>query len=160
MGGRLVPWIPRPKLSPKRDGVHGAPGDSHLHSGVSGVCRGPSCVLEALWRNGRVHIYIVTCVPSSCSLRELLLARVSRCDFFQRGGHLCHFHLLYIFIFLFTHRRVTDTHVSTCDSTAIPELIPCANRQPAWGAPTPTPTFSSTSPISSAGVTMQARCAP
>ena len=37
--------------------MHGAPGDAHLHSDVSGVCRGPSCVLEALWRNGRVHIY-------------------------------------------------------------------------------------------------------
>ena len=52
MGGRLVPWIPRPKLSPKWDGVHGAPGDAHLHSGVSGVCRGPSFV------SGRLYLHV------------------------------------------------------------------------------------------------------
>ena len=56
-GGTSVPRVPNPKLIPKWDGVHGVPGDAHLHSDVSGVCRGPSCVLEALWRNGRVHIY-------------------------------------------------------------------------------------------------------
>ena len=32
---RLVPWIPRPKLIPKWDGMHGVPGDAHLHSEVS-----------------------------------------------------------------------------------------------------------------------------
>ena len=54
---RLVPWIPRPKLIPKGDGMHGVSGDAHLHMEVTGACRGPSCVLEALWRNIRVHIY-------------------------------------------------------------------------------------------------------
>ena len=32
--------------------MHGVPGDAHLHLEVSGKCRGSSCVLEALWRNG------------------------------------------------------------------------------------------------------------
>ena len=65
----LVPWVPRPKLIPKSDGMHGVSGDAHLHMEVLGACRGPSCVLEALWRNGRVHIFIVTCVPSCLSVR-------------------------------------------------------------------------------------------
>ena len=55
--GRLVPWIPRPKFIPERDGMYGASGDAHLRLEVSGACRGLSFVLEALWRNGRVHIY-------------------------------------------------------------------------------------------------------
>jgi hypothetical protein len=55
--GRLVPWIPRPKFIPERDGMYGASGDAHLRMEVPGACRGPSFVLEALWRNGRVHIY-------------------------------------------------------------------------------------------------------
>ena len=37
--------------------MRGASGDAHLHIEVSGACRGLSCVLEALRRNGRVHIY-------------------------------------------------------------------------------------------------------
>ena len=37
--------------------MYGASGDAHLRMEVSGACRGPSFVLEALWRNGRVHIY-------------------------------------------------------------------------------------------------------
>ena len=32
---RLVPWIPRPKLIPERDGMYGASGDAHLRSEVS-----------------------------------------------------------------------------------------------------------------------------
>jgi hypothetical protein len=54
-GGGLVPWNPRPKLIPERDGMYGASGDAHLRMEVSGACRGPSFVLEALWRNGRVY---------------------------------------------------------------------------------------------------------
>ena len=57
MGGRSVPWIPRPKLIPEWDGMYGASGDAHLRSEVSGACRGLSFVLEALWRSGRVYIY-------------------------------------------------------------------------------------------------------
>ena len=57
MGGGLVPWIPRPKLIPERDGMYGASGETHLRVEVSGACRGPSFVLEALWCSGRVHIY-------------------------------------------------------------------------------------------------------
>ena len=34
--GRLVPWIPRPKLIPERDGMYGASGDAHLRMEVSG----------------------------------------------------------------------------------------------------------------------------
>ena len=71
---RLVPWIPRPKLIPKWDGMHGVPGDAHLHLEASGTCRGPSCVLEALWRNGRVHIY------RDVGAELLQLARVVSCD--------------------------------------------------------------------------------
>ena len=37
MGGRLVPWIPRPKLIPEWDGMYGASGDAHLRSEVSGA---------------------------------------------------------------------------------------------------------------------------
>ena len=76
---RLVPWIPRPKLIPKWDGMHGAPGDAHLHLEVSGKCRGSSCVLEALWRNGRVHIY------RDVRAELLQLARVVTCDVAVRG---------------------------------------------------------------------------
>ena len=54
MGGRSVPWIPRPKLIPEWDGMYGASGDAHLRSEVSGACRDLSFVLEALWRSGRV----------------------------------------------------------------------------------------------------------
>ena len=57
MGGRSVPWIPRPKLIPEWDGMYGASGDAHLRSEVSGACRDLSFVLEALWRICRVHIY-------------------------------------------------------------------------------------------------------
>ena len=53
----LVPWVPRPKLIPKSDGMHGVSGDTHLHVKVPGECRGPGRLLEALWRNGRVYIY-------------------------------------------------------------------------------------------------------
>ena len=50
-----------------------------MRSEVSGVCRGRSFALEALVRRlVAVSIFIVTCVPSCCSLRELLLA-MSRC---------------------------------------------------------------------------------
>ena len=55
--GRLVPWIPRPKLIPERDGMYGASGDAHLRTEVPGACRGLSFALEVLWRKGRVHIY-------------------------------------------------------------------------------------------------------
>jgi hypothetical protein len=50
VGGRLVPWIPRPELIPERDGMHGASGDAHLRLDmeVSGACRGLSFALEAL----------------------------------------------------------------------------------------------------------------
>ena len=30
MGGRLVPWIPRPKLIPEWDGMYGESGDAHF----------------------------------------------------------------------------------------------------------------------------------
>ena len=77
--GRLIPWIPRPKFIPERDGMYGASGDAHLRMEVSGACRGPSVALEALWRNGRVHI--------NRDLRaELLqLARVVTRDVAVRG---------------------------------------------------------------------------
>ena len=57
MGGRLVPWIPRPKLIPEWDGMYGASGDAHLRSEVSGACCGLRFLLEALWRICRVYIY-------------------------------------------------------------------------------------------------------
>ena len=47
-GEVIVPWIPRPKLIPERDGMYGASGDTHLRMEVPGACRGPSFVLEGL----------------------------------------------------------------------------------------------------------------
>jgi len=79
VGGRLVPWIPRPKLIPERDGMCGASGDAHLRLEVSGACRGLSFVLEALWRNGRVHIY------RDLRTELLQLARVVTRDVAVRG---------------------------------------------------------------------------
>ena len=35
--GRLVPWIPRPKLIPERDGMYGVSGDAHLRMEVPGA---------------------------------------------------------------------------------------------------------------------------
>jgi hypothetical protein len=37
-GGGLVPWIPRPKLIPERDGMYGASGDARL------LCAADLCV--------------------------------------------------------------------------------------------------------------------
>ena len=68
--------------------MYGASGDAHLRLEVSGACRGLSFVLEALWRNGRVHIYRDLRAASCCSLRELLLA-MSRCEVLGRvSGNL------------------------------------------------------------------------
>ena len=77
--GRLVPWIPRPKLIPERDGMYGASGDTHLRMEVPGACRGPSFVQEALWRNGRIHIY------RDLRAELLQLARVVTRDVAVRG---------------------------------------------------------------------------
>ena len=54
----LVPWIPRPKLIPERDGMYGASGDVHVRPEVSRACCGLRFVLEALWRICRVYIYL------------------------------------------------------------------------------------------------------
>ena len=59
--------------------MHAVPGDAHLHIEVSGACRVPSCVLETLWRNGRVHIY------SDLRAELLQLARVVTRDVAVRG---------------------------------------------------------------------------
>jgi hypothetical protein len=83
VGGRLVPWIPRPKLIPKRDGMRGAAGDAHLHIEVSPE---HAAAPAACWRRCgvmAVSTFIVTCVPSCCSLQELLLA-MSRCEVLGR----------------------------------------------------------------------------
>ena len=62
--GRLVPWIPRPKLIPERDGMYGASGDTHLRMEVPGACRGPSFVLEAFCGVMAASTFIVTCDES------------------------------------------------------------------------------------------------
>ena len=59
--------------------MYGASGDAHLRVEVPGACRGLSFVLEALWRNGRVHIY------SDVRAELLQLARVVTCDVAVRG---------------------------------------------------------------------------
>ena len=72
--GGLVPWIPRPKLIPERDGMYGASGDAHLRMEVSGACRGPSFVLEALCEksvlehaDARTFIYAICPAPRGLS---------------------------------------------------------------------------------------------
>ena len=59
--------------------MYGASGDAHLRMEVPRACRGPSFALEALWRNGRVHIY------RDLRAELLQLARVVTRDVAVRG---------------------------------------------------------------------------
>ena len=72
MGRELVPRVPSPKLIPQGDGDVGVPWDAHVCPEASRARRILSVLLKARG-SADVSTFILTFVPSCCSLRELLL---------------------------------------------------------------------------------------